>query len=658
MAIVATDWTIDRTTKVIAYTGDDHDEAAPSYATVLEFHRWLQDLADDQYAIAASDDELDITNTDPSRRSTDNIITLINSYELNAAAPEHLYDGSIIQGVVGVDQIIWDGVVNFGNATVQIQLIQDGGVVVDDWWNYRDGGVSDAASATLLTDATKSWTPDEWIGYQIKNTTDGSWGIITDNDATTITVAELVEGTANTWAISDAYLVGGGVNNDSGAGISHRFMVKIHDFVADGGDIDGRRLIGTSRKFGYTYSEFSINGSTRGNNVLALSESSDLNNATGVETVETWTTITNTEGYVHIDVDNDGVTDEYFYSEWDKAAYSINQFYERMKWLTREGSVETMYGIDGELFRGITHQIAISSPTGTFVEPEEVSWGTGATAGTGQLLAIDSVTAGTTMWIQLLTGVTPTGTITGVSTATATAGAITDRSGTISTPFVGASTGSALIGAYGVGVEYADLTSADKLTALDNVVYTPPNNVQNTVAGVVIGEDYILVAPWDGAATDDNGDPAITKDQLSLDTALTTDNITEVEITETIPADTPGSGTIRVTDNDGYERRLVYTGWENGTPNQFTGITAQGDSQEDFAGVNANATNDVYITYLDLLATATSESFTSVQSGTRQLVVVVRDGGTINATPIKQFISEWSQTTSPQTLNVIRTSDL
>ena len=101
MALDATDWTIDRATKVIAYVGDDHTGTAPTYATVIELHRWLRDLQDD--AEYTGDDELDIIDVDASERSTDNIITLKNGYELNAAAPEHLYYGSIIQGTVGVD---------------------------------------------------------------------------------------------------------------------------------------------------------------------------------------------------------------------------------------------------------------------------------------------------------------------------------------------------------------------------------------------------------------------------------------------------------------------------------------------------------------------------------------------------------------------------
>lgn len=568
MALIDTDWEVTRASGNIRYIGGDHS-ASPTYATVIEFHRWLQGLADD--AVASGDDELDITNTDPSRRSTDNIITLINGYNITDAEAEHLYDGSIIQA--DGDEI-YDGIVNFGNSDVQIQIIQDGAVLSDDWWNYD----------------------------------------------------------------------GAGLNADATAGISHRFMIQTR---TGGADVDGRRLIGTCRRYGYTYAEFSINGTSRGNNVLALTDSSDLNNATASGTVSGWTGISNTEGYASIDVDNNG-TPEYYYSEWDRDTYEINEFYERMKYLTRDGTAETLYGISAELFRGITHQVAISSPSGTFVEPESLSWGSGATAGTGQLLAIDSTTSGTLLYMQLLTGVIPAAnTITGNGGATATAGEITERS--ISKPFCGASTGSAIIGSYGFGIEVSDLTSSDKVTDLGASVITPPNYVTNTVAGLISGEDRVLVGPWDGSSYDTNGDPAITKDQLSLSTALDANNETSVVVSEAIPSDTPSSGYIRVTDDLGFERRLHYSSWSVST---FTIDTTDGN--EDFLANEAAIGNDVYISYIDELASGTTASFTSVQSGTRQLVVIVRDGDT---TPIKQFISSWSQTSSAGTITAIRTTD-
>ena len=61
------------------------------------------------------------------------------------------------------------------------------------------------SSNTVLTDSTASWTVDALIGYQVFNTTDKSSGIITDNDATTVTVAALAGGTDNDFDQNDVY---------------------------------------------------------------------------------------------------------------------------------------------------------------------------------------------------------------------------------------------------------------------------------------------------------------------------------------------------------------------------------------------------------------------------------------------------------------------
>lgn len=735
MAIVAGDWTVTRSTKVVAYTGHIHTGVNPSYATVIEFHRWLQGLADDAVAVPASSDQLDITNIDPSRRSTDNIITLINGYTITQATSEHLYDGSIIQGTSGSD--IWDGIVNFGNKGVLIQLHQNGAVVSDDWWNYSLGADHEGAThATIMSDAdlatalsNRGLVADSLIGYTLYNVTDGSHGIITTNTTGAITVSGLFGGITNDFVAGDVCKVGIGVNRSVAAGISHRWMQKVRTTAVD---IDLRKILGTNRRFGYTYGEFSINATSRGNNVLALSDSSDLNNTTSETTVSGWTDVfidrtdstinasgTNSAGqpilnvqggggasfadgdfimigtdnseykivsiatdaltlnrnlvvaasanediydlnigYKSIDVDNNAVNENY-YAVWDRGGKSINQFYEYCKYQQADGSIEQIYGLNGELFRGITHEIVVDTPTGNFDAVEGLTWGSGATSGEGQLLAIDSEASPTKMWIQLLKGVAPGDeiTITGVnSTATAICetGATPVQDRTISKPFVGVSTGSALIGSYGLALQTADLTSADRVKDLTDATIAPPNNVTNTVAGLISGEDRVLVAPWDGSTTDTNGDPAITKTQLSLDVTLSSDNITQVNITESIPSDTPPTGYIRVTDNNGFERRLHYNNWANGTPNRFYNIDTA-DGNEDFASVNATAGNDIWIAYIDELADATSEAFTSVQAGSRNLVVVVRDGA---STPIKQFISSWTQTTSNQTINAIRTTDV
>ena len=510
----------------IRYVGDAHGGGSPGYYTVIELHRWLQDLADD--AVAGGNDLVDITDLDPSQRSTDNIITLINGYNIDDTAAEHLYDGSIIQA--GGDTI-YDGIVNFGNASF-IMIIQNGALIANDFWN--------------------SFSPS-------------------------------------------------GFNFDSNQGISHRFLVKVR---TGGTDTDGRRLLGMVREFNKTYAEFPINGTSRGNNVLALSESDDLNNATAAATVATWSDVVNdNEGYTLIDVNNDTTTEPY-YSNWEFGSRSVNDFYERMKWLTRQGSASTIYGLSGEIFRGITHEINVDTPTGTFVEPESVSW----TGGTGQLLAIDSTTAPTKMWIQLLTGVAPTDgqTITGNGGATADVN-VTVTLRTVPIPFVGQSTGSALIGAYGLGIGTDDLTASDLLFDLTDTQRQPPNNVTFTVGGLIHGEDRILVGPESGGALQ-------TAQFTVATTALTTANITAVTINTTIPLDTPNTGTIRVFDNDGVARRLIYTSYTGST---FTidpsASEADVPNVADFDTVNANIGNSVFISYIDDLAvgaTVNAGSFT------------------------------------------------
>jgi hypothetical protein len=624
MAIVAADWTFTRNATgggVLDYIGDDHlryGGTTPNYITVIELHRWMGGLVDDQEY--TGDDELDIINLMPSLRSTDNIITLTADVTITDAAIEHLYDGTIIQSSDGTR---WDGIVNFGNATVYIQTHQNGSVIADDWWNL---------------------------------------------------------------------LAGGGLNADATAGISHRFLIKT---INASTDIDGRRLIGTNRTNLKTFGEFKINGTSPGNNVLALADSSDLNNTTLEATVATWTTITNIEGYRPIDVNND-TTDEYYYSEWNRDTYTINQFYERMKYLTRDGSLETIYGLNGEVFRGITHQLDGTQSAGTFVEPESVTW----TGGSGQLFATDSTTAGTKLWIQVLTGLAPTtGNVSGATGVFAVSSA-TERS--ISAPFCGASTGSALIGAYGFGIEYADLSNSDLMKALDDATYQPPNNVTFTVGGLIHNEDYVVVGPWDGSSVDADGNPEIDYNQTTHSALLNGAAVTSVLVNTLIPTDTPNDGTFRIRNNSGKWRICDYTSYSGST---YT-ITA-----EDFTADPSDGTTtpkDVWLSYLDQIAAGTtvpagsfvvgityvikttgttdftligaadsnpgtiftatgagtgtgdaytyntSHSFIGVFDVDRNLVIKVRDGG---PTPIKEYITSATLTSTGGSSNAIRTVD-
>lgn len=79
---------------------------------------------------------------------------------------------------------------------------------VDDTLSGRvwdDAGTDDTSSAesNVMTDSTASWAVDSLIGMTIFNTTDVTDGVITDNDANTVTVASGI-----TWDSGDAYIIG------------------------------------------------------------------------------------------------------------------------------------------------------------------------------------------------------------------------------------------------------------------------------------------------------------------------------------------------------------------------------------------------------------------------------------------------------------------
>ena len=638
---IGTDFEI-QNDKDIRYIGAAHGATGAGYYTGLEFHQWAQGLADD--AAASGDDFLDITRDTPTDKSFETIISIINGYNIDDTAAEHLYNCSIIQSN---GDVIYDGITILAAEGCHVEIVQNGALITNDFWNSTPFGLSSE-----------------------------------------------------------------GLNRDVANGISARFMVKVR---TAGADIDGRKLLCQTREWGKTYSAFKVNGTSRGVNPAALLFVDDSNNTTVVGTVAGWTTIANlSEGYNGIDVNNDG-GDEYYYSEWNRDTYSINQFFERMKWLSRRGSASTLYGLNGELFRGISHEIAYSALTGTFDDSNPVSW-SGAAVGTGQILADNSSNK---MWVQILTGAAPASTCSLSQTvpdaASATAGTIVERQipDTINLPFCGSSTGTALTGAYGFGVEAVDLSAADKVYDLTNTLRQAPNYVTFTFGGLVSGEDYVLagprgyrfeydteaagpftegetltfatpagtaklaelrdmgtygemvigpilsgVVPVDNSTISGGGSGAtavvngavsnsIDKRQLTLNGALSGGAVVSVVVNEAIPGDTPSTGTIRIRRASGRYSRHPYSAWVAGTKT-FTITSAN------FSTDNAPNGGNVYISYLDVLADATSEAFTSIYVADRSLFLRVRDGG---GSPIKTFESTGSLGSAGGSATAVRTSD-
>ena len=463
--------------------------------TVLELHRWLQDLAYDSTSV--NDDFMSITNQNPSDRATDEIITLINGYNIDDNAAEYLYGGSISQfdGSVQYSGLQVLGSVNSG--TTELQIVQ---------------------SDSLLT---------------------------------------------NYW--------GTGLNN-SGSTLL-RILIKSRN---DGVDIDGKRIRVQAREWGDTFDFFNVTLGD-GEAVAAISTLEDAQNDSDATSVDSYN-VTNTEGYQAIDL---GQGDKYYYSKWTYNSESdgLKAFYEYSKYIQRRSSSETLYGINGELFLGITHSYDYDFLSGTpsegdivywapnigqgaavtngpFVDGEVVNFQTsgavarllhhhsdaalfyieiesgtpvdaekivgvtsdatsetngtvnesGSVAGKGVILAETQADATTgTHYIQVLQGQAPADAQTMIVEAPSLTNWVVDGAPTsqdVPKNFAGNFTGSALFGTYGLGVDADDLTSSDVLKPLGGGTDSKPVTIDFILSGLKTGSEVRIFRVSDDTEVD------------------------------------------------------------------------------------------------------------------------------------------------------------
>lgn len=293
---------------------------------------------------------------------------------------------------------------------------------------------------------------------------------------------------------------------------------------------------------------------------------------------------------------------------------------------------------DNDIITGLTSGSTADIAT-TIVDDDKAG-------GEGLLIALDDNTGSGEVYIQVITGAAPVEDLEFVgrsSAATADATAVL-FSRTISPAFVGQSTGTNIIGAYGIGFDPDDIGSSDKFFDLANAPRTPPNNVTFTVSGLVSSEDRILVAPRTGAS--------MNKALYTLNTALNGGAETAIVTVDSIQTETPVTGTqsdnpkLRVQLNTGVYKMQPYESW---TASTFTVLAT------DYAGnASADAGNNVFIGYIDVLADASSEAFTAVHSTNRDIIIRVRDGG---GTPIKTVENSAQFTGAAQTVTINRVSD-
>lgn len=538
----------------VAANGDIRWSGTTANYTVLELHRFLGDLADDEES--TGDDFVDITRLTPSERSTDNIITLLGTYNIDDTVAQHLYAGSISQNS-GAD--LYSGLRVLGavnNTDTEIQIVQDNALYAPVFWGDQSTG---------------------------------------------------------------------GYNGDTVAGVLMEVMIKSR---SGGADIDGKRIRCQIRHWGDTYDFFNVTLG-QGVAVAALGSTPDAQNTTAQSAVTIYSSVTNTEGYQLIDLNN-GNGPEPYYSQWtfgaDDNGDGLKSIWEYGKDLTGNGTAKTIHGINGELFLGITHSYSYNTETGNpFIENDIMTWGAGLTAGTGLLLALDDQGATGNVYFQLLTGIAPTNGLTiNNEAADGTHDTVAVESKTVPKIFLGSYTGT-LIGAYGIGVASSDLTSVDTIQDLLGVTQTPPNNVTFTVSALEPGEDRVLVGPRTGTI--------LQLDQMAANSTVGAGAAT-VQMQAAIPIDTPAAGTFRLLGDGGVYNLIKYSSYAGDT---FTLSGATTTPDDVTAGANA------FVSYIDKDVESANEAFTTIYDANRLLFVRVRDGG---GTPIKTYEAQATLTST------------
>jgi hypothetical protein len=250
-----------------------------------------------------------------------------------------------------------------------------------------------------------------------------------------------------------------------------------------GADIDNLNIVIKASTWLETYAVWETTLAL-GESVGSITTADDPQNTTTQGTVEAYS-ITKSEGYKLIDID--GAGNKPYLGEWSYDTETTKKaLYEFVKAILVDGTTNTLYGVDGDLWTSRVYDMVITSGSGTHAQNETVSWGTGATAGNGNMMGVDDLdgTATARYILHLGAGVPPLAseTLTGLGGATAVMTAVDSVKLTTNPAHLAQFTG-AWIGAFGIGFLSTEVGSSDSFKDLDGNVVVPPNNV--TVSGTI-----------------------------------------------------------------------------------------------------------------------------------------------------------------------------
>lgn len=298
-----------------------------------------------------------------------------------------------------------------------------------------------------------------------------------------------------------------------------------------------------------------------GESVASIITEDDPQNTTVLATVQAYG-ITKSEGYNLLNLD--GLGNKPYLGEWSYAPQtSKKHLYEYVKAILVDGTTDTLYGVDGDLWTGRLYDCVITPGTGTWIQNEALSWGTGATAGTGNLVGVDNLTGTSTtrLILHLNTGVFPVAAlvITGNGAATGTVSGTPVKMSTH--PNHLAQYTGAWIGALGIGFDSNEIGSVDSFKDLDGNIVTPPNNVTitGTITALNAADDlHLFLAPKDAV---------LNAPDMTVYTCVgEIIGAGVIRVNETISADTPQTGWFGVLKTGTTTYKFYeYSSWTSGT---------------------------------------------------------------------------------------------
>lgn len=595
-----------------------HDRAY----TPLHLHRLLSDLNDNEDIYG--NDDLSRIDPVPSGKDTNKIVNLLSNMVIDDTIAQHMYDGSVAQ-ISGAT--LYSGLnlqVTTPNADTQPVLIQDDGIVTDYWGNAFMPHSIDGNVRMLIKTRENDVDID---GKRIKgkllefghsyfeggttlSTGTTALALFSSADGNNLTAVGTVAGAPyNTIVLTEGFTT---IDYNNGNGATEYYLKLGYGSASSVQTYERTKYV---QRRGTAETLFSRNGQLFTGVNKNFAYDTESANLTAAELLYWGTEVTYTgQGATSFTVGevvtfSGGSRGRLIYQN-DAGATGTCVF--DMNGNAAPGTAETMTGLDS----------GGDGTTGTITS--------NTNAGSALLLGLDDDGTSGNLYLQGLTGLDPVDNqllYGGTSNNTvAVFGTISNR--TINNQFIGVYTGTNFQTNFGIGLDSTDAIVGDLLTNLAGVQQAPPNNQTGKVTKLEIG-DTVTIYPWNGAATDANGDALPTFAEATLTTALVAATSTTA-VVSAIPDNTPSAGFLRIErDSDGNYDLIEYA--------SYTGLTYTLVGTAPSAAAIGNNCMRAFVD--EEVTSGTEVSYTAVKgAGSTQVAIVVKNG--YNATkngPIKPF---------------------